>query len=108
MDVNERYKAGWRFFKLRPEAVRQLTPLEFSLMIEAEQDAALDRTEQLAIQAYFNAVANTKKIKSPEDIYKRPSKAELAGKTENPLDAKLEQQKALEEFTKKLDLSQII
>ncbi|EOT0681563.1 hypothetical protein ACN355_002145 [Listeria innocua] len=77
-------------------------------MIEAEQDAALDRTEQFAIQAYFNAVANTKKIKSPEDIYKRPSKAELAGKTENPLDAKLEQQKALEEFTKKLDLSQII
>ncbi|EAC8986530.1 hypothetical protein [Listeria seeligeri] len=89
--------------------MRQLSPLEFNLLIEAEQEVALDRNEQMAIQAFFNAVgANAKKLKKPSDIYKRPSESELKrAENSSTIDKKLEQQKALEDFTKQLDLSQL-
>ncbi|EAD2103876.1 hypothetical protein EOT50_11920 [Listeria monocytogenes] len=63
----------------------------------------------MAIQAFFNAVgANSKKLKKTTDIYKRPSEADLKrAENSNTLDKKLEQQKALEDFTKQLDLSQL-
>ncbi|EAC4840367.1 hypothetical protein ABS754_001936 [Listeria monocytogenes] len=92
---------------MRPEHVRNLTPLEFDLLVEAEQEAVLDRNENMAVQAYFNAVGANGKIKKPTDIYKRPTKELLEGTADKSIDAKLEQQKALEEFTKQLDLSQL-
>ncbi|EAC9719925.1 hypothetical protein LL50_05545 [Listeria monocytogenes] len=92
---------------MRPEHVRNLTPLEFDLLVEAEQEAVLDRNESMAVQAYFNAVGANGKIKKPTDIYKRPTKEQLEGTADKSIDAKLEQQKALEDFTKQLDLSQL-
>lgn len=108
IDVEKYIKDAWRYLRLKPKELRELTPREFVLMTEAESDFRYDVAEEQARQAFFiESASRVKKLKSIDDIYKRPTSEQQHDEEKEPKKDTLKIQKENEDFVKKLDLSKL-
>lgn len=108
IDVEKYIKDAWRYLRLKPKELRELTPREFVLMTEAESYFRYDVAEEQARQAFFiESAARVKKLKSIDDIYKRPTEDQTQQEENEPKKDTLKIQKDNEDFVKKLDLSKL-
>lgn len=105
-NVDEYIKKAWRYLRLKPRELRELTPRDFYLLMSEEEEYRYDQIEEQVRQAIFNeSAARSKKLK-PESLFKRPTEEE---RKENVMsdEEKLSIQKDNADFLSKLDFSNL-
>ncbi|WP_412677720.1 phage tail assembly chaperone [Bacillus swezeyi] len=96
------FSAGWRFLGKEPDEIRRLTPREFYVLLEAENERKYDRLEEYAISAMMNAKANnSKKRVKLSDLFKRPEQENAATKKVEDL---YEKQKQASEWLSQFEI----
>lgn len=84
---------GWRFLELKPDEVYALTPREFSVLLNAQQERRYDELEREAHVSIMRESAHRSKRPKASDIFRRPKPGE-----EKRLEKKAEQAKEAAEW----------
>ncbi|KMK75459.1 phage tail assembly chaperone [Alkalihalobacillus pseudalcaliphilus] len=75
--------AGWRYLKLTPDKIYDMTPREFTLLIKAQEKRKQDERHETATYIIWLTKADREKQPKPTDLYTHPDiEAELGNKAE--------------------------
>ncbi|WFP01572.1 phage tail assembly chaperone [Bacillus subtilis] len=75
--IDQVLRDAWRYLSLKPDEVYALTPREYYLLIQAQQDKKFDQYDDLASLAMMiGKVRSAKKSIKQSDLFKRPKTAD--------------------------------